>query len=151
MRRPDGSMTKSRRHVPSRLTRNQRLVLDAIDRAKRPVGAYEILRRLQPQGLHSPVQIYRAVDRLILLGNVHRVEKLNAFVACSCPHGDTGRTAILAICEDCGRVTEFHDEAIESRLDAWAKTSGFHIERVCLELTGRCGSCAPAPPKFADA
>ena len=68
------------------LTRNQKLVLAAISRAGRPVSAYDILGDIRPHGIKSPVQVYRAVKKLIENGTVHKVESLNAFVLCAGQH-----------------------------------------------------------------
>ncbi|WP_287227820.1 hypothetical protein [Mesorhizobium sp.] len=59
--------------------RNQQLVLDALTRSERPMGAYELLGLLRQEGLRSPLQIYRALDRLVEQGLVHRIESLSAF------------------------------------------------------------------------
>ncbi|WP_292510851.1 hypothetical protein [Mesorhizobium sp.] len=53
--------------------RNQQLVLDALTRFDRPMGAYELLGLLRQEGLRSPLQIYRALDQLIEEGLVHRI------------------------------------------------------------------------------
>ncbi|WP_292651424.1 hypothetical protein [Mesorhizobium sp.] len=66
--------------------RNQQLVLDALTRSDRPMGAYELLGLLRQEGLRSPLQIYHALDRLIEEGLIHRIESLSAFALCV--HGD---------------------------------------------------------------
>jgi len=47
-------------------------------------------------GIKSPVQVYRAVKKLIENGAVHRVESLNAFVLCASPHAHGRAIAVLA-------------------------------------------------------
>ncbi|TPI30344.1 transcriptional repressor [Mesorhizobium sp. B3-2-1] len=123
------------------LTRNQKLVLAAISRAGRPVSAYDILSDIRPHGIKSPVQVYRAVKKLIENGAVHKVESLNAFVPCAGRHAHGPRTTILAVCEQCGRVTEFSDDITDRRLAEWAARERFDIEATSIEVNGRCADC----------
>ena len=127
---------------PPELTRNQGLVLDALHEAETPLSAYDILDRLRAEGLRAPLQIYRALEKLIEQGLAHRLESLNAFVCCADAQGhSTGLTA-FAICEKCGRVDEFSDATINQRLGAWAKTHAFAPSRTTIELRGRCSTCS---------
>ncbi|ASY69195.1 Fur family transcriptional regulator [Sinorhizobium fredii] len=126
------------------LTKNQSLVMGALTHAEGPMSAYTILDKLRDHGFRAPLQVYRALDKLLEYGLVHRLESLNAFVACSCPHDhehDHGVTA-FTICEGCGQVTEFHDEAIEQRLSALVRAQSFKTEKTTIEIRGHCKSCA---------
>ncbi len=51
--------------------------------AGRPVSAYEIIDSLRDKAILAPQTVYRSLDRLIASGAAHRLESLNAFVACS--------------------------------------------------------------------
>ena len=64
------------------LSRNQQIVLDIIEKAKGPLKAYSILFNVQKKGINAPQQIYRALDKLIAMGKIHKIESKNAFVAC---------------------------------------------------------------------
>jgi len=64
------------------LSRNQQIVLDIIEKAKSPLKAYSILFNVQKKGINAPQQIYRALDKLIEMGKIHKIESKNAFVAC---------------------------------------------------------------------
>jgi Fur family zinc uptake transcriptional regulator len=132
------------------LTRNQKLVLDAISQAGRPVSAYDILDDIRPHGIRSPIQVYRAIKKLVDDGSVHKIESLNAFVLCVGPHVHGRGTAILAVCEQCGRVTEFCDDVIDRRIAEWASRERFKIETISIEVNGRCADCA-AGIAFVDA
>lgn len=133
-------------NAPTELTRNQSLVLGVLKQAAAPRSAYDILDGLRGEGMRAPLQIYRALDKLMEKGLVHRLESLNAFVACSDPHDHHGVHAhgvtAFAICEDCGSVTEFHDEAIETRLSAWQKAERFKPEKTTIEIRGHCRACS---------
>jgi Fur family zinc uptake transcriptional regulator len=131
--------------APPELTRNQSLVLGVLRQAAAPRSAYDILDNLRDDGFRAPLQVYRALDKLMEAGLVHRLESLNAFVACSDPHDHDGHShgiTAFAICEDCGSVTEFHDEAIEGRLSAWQKAKNFRSEKTTIEIRGHCRACS---------
>ena len=126
------------------LTRNQHLVLDALTGATGPLSAYGILDRVRSEGIKAPLQIYRALDKLLEMGLAHRLESLNAFVACAHAHGDHEGLAAFAICESCGRVDEFADELVEERLASWSHGTGFRSERTTIEIRGHCRDCVAA-------
>lgn len=127
--------------IPADLTRNQELVLGALNTSPAPLSAYDILDRLRVEGIKAPLQIYRALDKLVERGLAHRLESLNAFVACADTHCHRKGLIAFAICSDCGKVAEFADTVIEERLGAWAKSTGFKVERTTMEIRGKCEEC----------
>jgi Fur family transcriptional regulator, zinc uptake regulator len=141
-------MSETERHAHGHdhgasLTKNQMLVLDALHHAPGPLSAYGILDALRGNGLKAPLQVYRALDKLRDAGLVHRLESLNAFVACR--HGCIGEaTMAFMICETCGSVAELADVALTADLTALAKASGFTMSRSVIELRGVCTACARA-------
>ena len=101
-----------------------------------------MIDQLRDVAVLAPQTVYRALGRLIAEGQAHRLESLNAFVACRHTHHDTG-TAVFAICEKCGVVSEFdREDAVES-LKGWAKSRQFKIAQMTLELRGLCSACTP--------
>lgn len=125
------------------LTKNQALVLDALAHAEGPLSAYTILDRLRGAGFRAPLQVYRALERLQEYGLIHRLESLNAFVACAGPHcHEQEGIAAFAICERCGQVSEFSDEGVEARLTDWTQAHGFRPAKTTIEIRGRCADCA---------
>ncbi len=130
--------------APTDLTRNQGLVLEALTHSRGPLSAYDILDRLREEGLRAPLQIYRALDKLMERGLAHRLESLNAFVACADAHCHGSGTIAFAICKDCSKVEEFADEAVQARLTGWAEGQGFSPERTTIEIRGRCAACQAA-------
>jgi Fur family zinc uptake transcriptional regulator len=77
-------------------------------------------------------------------GLAHRLESLNAFVACADEHCHRKGLIAFAICENCGKVDEFADEVIEERLGHWAGAKGFKVERTTMEIRGKCEACLRA-------
>ena len=123
------------------LTRNQSLVLKALDGADGPLSAYTILDRLRDDGFRAPLQVYRALEKLQEFGLVHRLESINAFVACAHPHCHAHEMIAFAICRTCGRVDEFSDERLQERLGEWVKAQKFTPEKTTIEIRGTCAAC----------
>lgn len=117
-----------------------KIVVEALRGAGRPVSAYELIEELRDKGVTAPPTVYRALNRLIEDGLAHRLESLNAFVACNHPHHHVGK-AVFAICDVCGAVNEFASETAEKSLAQWAKKAGFMVRSMTLELRGRCKAC----------
>jgi Fur family zinc uptake transcriptional regulator len=116
----------------------------ALKGAGGPQSAYDILDRLRSEGFRAPLQVYRALEKLLEFGMVHRLESLNAFVACSDPHDHHGHehgVTAFAICDGCGKVTEFQDDVIAGRLKAWEQSSHFRPEKTTIEIRGHCEHC----------
>lgn len=128
----------------AKLTRNQGLVFTALSNADGPLTAYAILDELRSEGFKAPLQVYRALEKLTEIGLVHRLESLNAFVACRHPSCAHHETAAFAICEDCGCVNEFAPEEAMRHLRDWAKHQDFTLARTTIELRGTCGNCKAA-------
>ncbi len=128
-------------HEPVSLTRNQSLVMTALEAATQPLSAYSLLDLLRGNGFRAPLQVYRALDKLVDFGLVHRLESLNAFVACSHPGCETHATTAFMICNTCGHVGELTDADLAGRLAAMASASGFALEKSTVELRGLCGDC----------
>ena len=133
------SVMMSVHHHDTGMTRNQSLVLGQLSRADGPLSAYTILDQLRGDGFRAPLQVYRALEKLIADGHVHRLESLNAFVACSQANCcDTHATVAFAICEKCGHVAEISDSDLDSRLNELAGKSGFQLKTSVVELRGLC-------------
>lgn len=126
-----------------KLTKNQSLVLRELQESTSPLSAYALLDKLRPHGFRAPLQVYRALEKLLDTGMVHRLDSINAFMACS--HGADQKhhhgVAVFAICETCNQVNEFADDIISERLTHWAKTNGFHAAKTGIELRGQCAVC----------
>jgi Fur family zinc uptake transcriptional regulator len=126
------------------LTPLRRRVLELLIDAGGPAKAYDLLQGLKgDSGPAKPPTVYRALDFLTRLGLAHRVETLNAFVACDV--GACERTTIFLICTCCGRTEEADaGHALVDVVEAAAR-AGFAIERTMIEARGLCAACrAPA-------
>jgi Fur family transcriptional regulator, zinc uptake regulator len=117
-------------------------ILAILRSAAAPMSAYGILEALRSSAVIAPMTVYRALARLTKSGAVHRLESLNAYVACGRP--DHLAPVAFAICRQCGRVDELVDATVVRRLHEDAVGLGFETETTIVELTGRCASCANA-------
>lgn len=125
-----------------RLTPQRRAVLAALAEAKRPLGAYDLIEALRGEGRGpAPMAIYRALDFLRENGFIHRLESLNAFIACPHLHG-LGEKVIFLICDACHHVEEVAAAPLAEPLSAIASRHGFAAKRQVLELAGLCRHCA---------
>lgn len=126
-----------------RMTPVRRKVLELLLQEHRALGAYAILDLLRDAGFGSqPPVAYRALDFLAEHGFVHKIERLNAFVACSHP-GEAHSPAFM-ICRVCDTVAEAQSAPAKGALGAAARATGFQIERAVVEAEGLCPSCAEA-------
>jgi Fur family zinc uptake transcriptional regulator len=122
------------------LTPLRRQVYELIVATGRPIGAYDLLAALEPQrGRVPPTTVYRTLDFLVEKGFVHRIESLNAFVAC-CEIGKPHQGQFL-ICERCGQTVEIPGDELAERLSASPPAHGFEVHRQVVELTGLCAGC----------
>jgi len=128
-------------HEDAELTKNQSLVFEALSLVEGPLTAYNILDELREHGFRAPLQVYRALEKLIEFGMVHRLESLNAFVACRHPDCDASEVVAFTICETCGNVSEISDNTLTGRLSTLAQEARFALKKSIVELRGICRGC----------
>jgi Fur family transcriptional regulator, zinc uptake regulator len=117
----------------------RRRVLEILAEAHAAMGAYDVLARLSAEGLGSqPPVAYRALSFLVDQGFAHRIERLNAFVACA--HPGAAHVPVFMICRACGTVAEAEAD-LGGPLGAEAARSGFQIEQTVVEAQGLCPAC----------
>lgn len=123
-----------------RLTEPRAKVLKIIASNKKPLGAYEILEQLsQILKNPKPPTVYRAIEFWQEHGFIHRIESLNAYVACEAGHRHTGSQ--FMICNDCGIVIETHLCALPKALENSTRQNAFIPSRWNLEIHGLCEKC----------
>lgn len=128
-------------HSDTSLTKNQALVMQALEDSDQPLSAYTILDQLRERGFRAPQQVYRALDKLVEFGLVHRLESMNAFLACRNPSCEPHTTAAFTICYQCNQVSEFSDEKLAARLVSFARGIDFTPTKSTIELGGICSEC----------
>jgi Fur family zinc uptake transcriptional regulator len=125
-----------------RLTAPRRRVLELLLEAGQPAKAYDLMAAYGAEGGPAkPPTVYRALEFLARLGLAHRVESLNAFVACRL--GEASHTAGFLICDCCGAAREIEPVASTEVREA-AAASGFALTGMTIEAHGLCADCAAA-------
>ena len=123
------------------LSKNQQIVLEIIERAKEPLKAYSILFNVQKKGINAPQQIYRALDKLIEIGKIHKIESKNAFVACKNANCEISKATAFSICENCEKVEELNDLKLSKYLSSYSDKTGMKYKKYNLEFFGLCKKC----------
>lgn len=124
-------------------TPQRRRVLEILLQEHRAMGAYDLLDVLRAEGQGAqPPTVYRALDFLVTNGFAHKIERLNAFVACAHP-GERHAPAFL-LCTECGAVAEMPSHQITEAVHCAATQIGFAVARMVIEAEGTCPSCAKA-------
>ena len=125
-----------------RLTPLRHQVLDLIARARKPVKAYDLLDSLRDtHAAAAPPTVYRALDFLLEHGFIHKLESINAFVACHHPNAAQHSVPFL-ICDRCHSAVELEDEQVVAALDERARALGFVPQAQTLEVHGLCARCS---------
>lgn len=123
-----------------RLTEPRLAVLKIISSSKKPLGAYDILNELtKTMSNPKPPTAYRAIDFWQEHGFIHRIESLNAYVACDEDHNHTGSQ--FMVCDDCGNVEEVHLCHLPKDLEKKIESNGFKMKHWNAEISGQCGKC----------
>ena len=123
-----------------KMTRIRRKVLRLLLESPEPAKAYDLLANLDGEGAAKPPTIYRALDFLQTTGLAHKIESLNAYVACA--HASHSHSAVFLICDTCKAAEELHAEATSDALRREAEAAGFQMSRTVIEVRGKCRDCA---------
>ena len=121
-----------------RMTKIRRKVLRLLLENDGPSKAYDLLSKLDGEGAAKPPTIYRALDFLQEVGLAHKIESLNAYVACG--HASHAHSAVFLICNQCEKVIEIHAiETIEA-LEDETERAGFSVTNAVVEARVDCHS-----------
>ena len=126
------------------LSQNQKLVLDVLEKGTGAMSAYMILDELRDVGLRAPLQVYRALEKLISIGRVHRLESLNAFISCSHLSCENNSVPAFVICDRCDQVEEICDDTVSLFLAGLEEKTKFKTSKSSIELHGVCDACENA-------
>ena len=123
------------------LTKNQQIVLNLVEKSSQPLKAYSILFNVQKKGLKAPLQVYRALDKLVEIGKIHKIESRNAFIACQDSSCQISKATAFSICESCEKVTEINNSKLSKYLKNFKDNSGMKYSKYNLEFFGVCKKC----------
>ena len=121
------------------LTKNQKIVFNLLQNSGEPLKAYTILESLKREGLKSPLQVYRALDKLVELGIIHKIESQNSFIACS--NSNCASNTAFTICRKCGDVKEINNNHLFEQVSDLGKKNRLKVQRFNLEFYVDCNGC----------
>ena len=120
--------------VSQTLTKNQQTVLNLLESSQEPLKAYAILFDIQKKGIKSPLQVYRALDKLIKIGKVHKIESKNSYIACKHEDCNAKTSTSFLICEKCNSVTELKKNNLLNYFSKQAEKDNFKYNKHSLEI-----------------
>jgi Fur family transcriptional regulator, zinc uptake regulator len=124
-----------------KLTNNQQTVLNLLEKSKGPLKAYAILFDIQKKGIKAPLQVYRALDKLIEIGKVHKIESKNSYIACEHKNCNSSTSTSFLICEICDQVTELKKRNLPEFFAKQSEQANFKYAKHNLEIYGACKTC----------
>ena len=128
-------------HKENNLSKNQKIIFDLIHKSPEPLKAYTILFNVQKKGIKAPPQVYRALDKLVEIRKIHKIESKNAFVACRNSDCEISKATAFSICESCEVVDEISDIKLSKYLSSFNHKKGMKFKRFNLEFFGLCQKC----------
>ena len=128
-------------HKENNLSKNQQIIFELIHKSPEPLKAYTILYNVQKKGIKAPPQVYRALDKLVEIGKIHKIESKNAFVACRNSDCEISKATAFSICESCEIVDEISDVKLSKYLSNFNHKKGMKFKRFNLEFFGLCKKC----------
>ena len=123
------------------LSKNQQIIFDFIEKAKEPLKAYSILFNVQKKGIKAPLQVYRALDKLVEIGKIHKVESRNVFIACKSSSCEISKATAFSICTKCENVSEINNPKLSKYLSNFDDNSGMNYNKYNVEFFGLCRKC----------
>jgi Fur family transcriptional regulator, zinc uptake regulator len=128
-------------HKEINLSKNQQIIFDIIDKSSEPLKAYAILFNVQKKGIKAPLQVYRALDKLVEIGKIHKIESRNAFIACQNSSCQISNATAFSICEVCEKVSEISNSKLSKYLTNFSDNTGMKYSKYNLEFFGLCKKC----------
>ena len=123
------------------LTPQRLLILEAMERQKKPVSAYEVRDILVATGNSFNIAtIYRVLDFWCRHSLIHRLAVLNKYVCCAAPKEK--HTHIINCCQKCQTTYESCDKQMGIDLDRGPESLGLtYAAHNHLEIPVICVSC----------
>lgn len=122
-----------------RLTEARKAVVETVaesPRALTPLEVFDSARAAYPAlGLVSVYRTLEKLEELHLIQRVHQPGGCQAFVSASQGHQH------LLLCQNCGQVTYFEGDNLETLMAGISKQTGYKIREHWLQLFGLCKNC----------
>jgi Fur family ferric uptake transcriptional regulator len=105
------------------------------------ITAQELFDALRAEGNRVGIaSVYRVLEQLAERGLVHRVD-LGGGTTRFEPALPDGEHHHHLVCDACGRVDQFDDDALEQALSRVADAQGYELAKHDVVLHGACDSC----------
>lgn len=129
-----------------KMTRERRLILDAVERMKGHFGADDLYVALASRKAPaSRATVYRTLDHLVACGIVQKIylsDHTQRKALYEHVHGREHHEHMH--CLGCGKILEFVDPPLEARQEEICQRLGFTPLRHSLRIEGFCGNCRDA-------
>lgn len=120
-------------------TRQRTLIVETFDRLGEHVSVEDLLAAVKERDAAiGYATVYRTL-KLLVDGGLASIRHFGDGFARFEPRMEEHHDHL--ICEDCGKIVEFHDEEIERLQEVLAKRLGFRLTRHRHELYGLCEDC----------
>jgi Fur family ferric uptake transcriptional regulator len=126
-----------------RMTRQRRLVLDAMHKFRQPATADEVLRAVHDSGTDLAT-VYRTLNFLEGFGLVSAYDAGNG--SRRFEHNGVDGSPHL-ICRACGKTSKISRADFKIAVDAIAKSSGYSVHYGSVVVQGLCPPCAKVQGK----
>jgi Fur family zinc uptake transcriptional regulator len=124
------------------LTNLRRRLMGLLLKAGKPVKAYDLIEQSAVLGRRlTPATVYRVLDFLMENGLVHKVNAINAFVACTEQDGALDHQPLILVCPTCQKTTEINDPDLSIMVFEKLNDLGYALKRGSIEIHGHCGLC----------
>ena len=121
-------------------TKPRSLVLEVLEETGKPLSPYDIQEILRQRGKYlNHVTIYRTLDLFCRLNLAHKMLSSGGFMKCSLDAIEGCHR--FMVCQHCGAIQEFADEALCQGENEFAQNFGFHTEYHLSEFSGICSQC----------
>ena len=117
-------------------TRIRRHVYELLLYAEIPLGAYDMVDKLDGVGCAQPATAYRALYCLENLGLVRKIKSVSKYVPIARPHPEA--SIAFVVCRECGAAEQVTLELDSQPLLARARACGFQTLDLMIEFTGYC-------------
>lgn len=122
----------------------RRAVIELLGEHSCCLTAQEIFDQLRDQHRRIGIaSIYRALDQLSREGYLQRIETGSGTARFEPLHADGAHHHHL-VCDDCGKIEAFADDALEQALHNLEGRTGYAVVGHDVVLRGLCDACAPA-------
>jgi len=120
-----------------RFTTIRKHIFQILLEAPHPLGAYDIIDRLNGIGAQKPPTVYRALTWLIDHGLAAKIAFNSRYTAM--PIGVEANDIAFMVCKACGDMDTLEAPGISQSLHQSAKDRGFANTQTVIEIIGLCG------------